>query len=86
MSTDLFSDTEADAGSTFEPRDGEHVESEAQPTNESEGETDDHDAWRIPCRECSELVPAKPFCHECGAERPADGDFYVAEEDESDES
>jgi hypothetical protein len=72
MSTDLFADTDADAEPTFEPRDGEHVESET--------ETDDHDAWKIPCRECNELVPAKPYCYECGAERPADGDYYVAEE------
>ncbi|GAA0464455.1 hypothetical protein MUK72_19420 (plasmid) [Halococcus dombrowskii] len=80
MSTDLFADTDADAEPAFEPRDGEHVESEAQSTDESEPTTDDHDAWKIHCRECSELVPAKPYCYECGAERPADGDYYVAEE------
>ena len=81
MSTDLFADTESDAEPTFEPRDGEHVaENEMQSADESETETDGHDAWKIYCRECNELVPTKPYCYECGAERPADGDFYVAEE------
>jgi uncharacterized paraquat-inducible protein A len=65
MSTDTPSDTDTEP--TFQPR-------------ESETETDDHDAWKIHCRECSELVPAKPYCYECGAEHPADGDFYVGEE------
>ncbi|GAA0460155.1 hypothetical protein MUK72_17950 (plasmid) [Halococcus dombrowskii] len=78
MSTDPFAD--ADAEPAFEPRDDEHVGSEAQSANESEAETDDSDAWKIHCRECSELVPAKPYCYECGAERPADGDYYVGEE------
>ena len=83
MSTDLFSDADPDAESTFEPRGGEHVgESEPQSADESETETDPR-AWKIHCRECSELVPTKPFCYECGAERPADGDYYVAEEVES---
>jgi hypothetical protein len=83
MSTDLFSDADPDAEPTFEPRGGEHVgESEAQSADESETETDLR-AWNIHCRECSELVPAKPYCYECGAERPADGDYYVAEEVES---
>ncbi|EMA56524.1 hypothetical protein [Halococcus thailandensis] len=77
MSTDLFAD--ADGELTFEPRDGKHVESEAQSADESGTETDNHNAWKIHCRECSELVPPKPFCYECGAERPADGDYYVAE-------
>ena len=80
MSTDLFAD--ADAEPTFEPRDGEHVEDDE--SNESGTETDNHDVWKIHCRECNELVPAKPYCYECGAERPADGDYYVAEEVESD--
>jgi uncharacterized OB-fold protein len=83
MSTDLFADTDADAEPTFEPRDGEHVESEAQSATESGAETDGHDAWKIHCRKCGELVPAKPYCYECGTERPADGDFYVGEEAES---
>ena len=80
MSTDPLSD--ADAEPTFEPRDGEHVESETQSADESEPTTDDHDAWKIHCRECSELVPAKPYCYECGAERSADGDYYIADEGE----
>ena len=80
MSTDLLSDADADAEPTFEPRDGEHVESETQSPDESEPTTDDHDAWKIHCRECSQLVTVKPYCYECGAERPADGDYYVAEE------
>ena len=81
MSTDLF--TDADAEPTFEPRNGEYAESEAQSADESGTETTDPDAWKIHCRECSELVPAKSFCYECGAERPADGDYYVTEEVES---
>jgi hypothetical protein len=84
MSTDLYADTDPDTEPTFEPRGGEHVgESEGQSADGSETETDDHDAWKIHCRECSELVPAKPYCYECGAERPTDGDYYVAEEVES---
>jgi hypothetical protein len=81
MSTDPFADTDPDGEPPFEPRDGEHVtESEAQSADESETETIDREAWKIHCRECNELVPTKPYCYECGAEHPADGDFYVAEE------
>lgn len=80
MSTDPVPDTDADATPAFEPRDGEHGESEAKAANETEPKTDDRDVWKIRCRECDELVPAKPYCYECGAERPAGGDFYVAEE------
>ena len=80
MSTDLFPETDTDAEPTFESRDGEHAGTEAQPADESDTATDGHDAWKIHCRECSQLVPAKPYCCECGAERPADGDYYVVEE------
>lgn len=89
MSTDPISDTDTDAEPAFEPRDGERVSdtaSTAEPATESGGfEENDRDAlaWKAECRECSELVPAKPFCYECGASRPADGDYYVAEGVES---
>ncbi|WP_273837491.1 hypothetical protein [Halococcus sp. PRR34] len=89
MSTDPISDTDTDAKPAFEPRDGEYVSgtaSTAEPATESDGfETDDRnrEGWKAKCRECSELVPAKPYCYECGAARPADGDYYVAEEVEN---
>ena len=43
----------------------------------SAGEADTERAWKACCRRCGELVPAKPYCYECGAERPTDGDYYV---------
>jgi hypothetical protein len=70
MSTDTQPDADADGKAAGEPP-------------ESEPETDDREVWKINCRECNELVSAKPYCYECGAERPADGDFYVGEEVES---
>jgi hypothetical protein len=81
MSTDTQTDTDADGKAASEPREAEHVgKSEACSAGESQPETDDREVWKIHCRECNELVPAKPYCYECGAERPADGDFYVGEE------
>lgn len=87
MSTDPFSD--ADAEPAFEPRNGECVSgttSTAEPATGSEGfEANDQnrEAWKVRCRECDELVPAKSFYYECGAARPADSDYYVGEGDES---
>jgi hypothetical protein len=70
MSTDTQPDADADRKAAGEPP-------------ESEPETDDREVWKVHCRECNEFVPAKPYCYECGAERPADGDYYVETEAES---
>jgi hypothetical protein len=72
MSTDTQPDADADGKAAIEP-----------PENEPETDNRDREAWKVHCRECNELVPAKPYCYECGAARPADGDYYVGTEAES---
>jgi uncharacterized OB-fold protein len=65
----MSTDTQTDGKAAVEPREGRQTEDDRN-----------REAWKAQCRECNELVPAKPYCYECGAERPADGDYYVAEE------
>jgi hypothetical protein len=72
MSTDTQTDTDADDKAASEPREGGQTEDDRN-----------REAWKAHCRECNELVPPKPYCYECGAARPADGDYYVGEEAES---
>jgi hypothetical protein len=78
-----FAGTNPDAEPTFEVRDGEHVHKSELPTKPESGGTDtdrDREVWKTRCRECDQLVPAKPYCCEYGTERPADSGYHVAEE------
>lgn len=75
MSETDATDGETDLTVAFDPDTDDPRPVDARgATRDDEGS---EQAWKVSCRECSELVPSKPYCYECGAERPADGNYYV---------